>query len=236
MPHARAFLAVLLLAACGSGAESEDPSRGEVETADVAAVAGGTEASQAIETVPAPEGSLAAEDMTMGQAGAPIEIVEYASVTCPACAAFHAQYLPLIKEQLVETGEATLTFREFPTNPVRLSYAGSILARCAATDTGAPAFFTMLDALYARQRDWAYGANPSAVLEEIFGQAGLDRAAIETCLRREDILSAVNANVEAGTEDGVQGTPTLIVNGEPYDFRGKSPEELVEALRAEAGR
>ena len=68
-------------------------------------------------------------DMVMGDAGAPVTIVEYASMTCPHCAAFHANTLPALKEKYIDTGKVKLILREFPFDP--RAAAAFMLARCA---------------------------------------------------------------------------------------------------------
>ena len=227
---------LLALSACG-GSEAEEPT---LDTGDVVSAATASSSAEAQgqdapapEPVPAPEGTLSNQDMALGSEDAPLTVVEYASVTCPGCAGFHQSYFPLIKQELIETGQVRFVFREFPTNPAELSFAGSILARCAANDAGAPAYFAMVDALFKRQREWAYGTDPAGTLEEIFSQVGFDREQIETCLRRTDILETVKANTALGQEQGVDRTPTLLIDGERFDISG-SPEEFVAALRAEA--
>ncbi|MBB4658610.1 DsbA family protein [Parvularcula dongshanensis] len=228
--------ALVMLAACGGSDASEEgtaPSLASLdgEAAQTAAPSNTAPAEEPAETISEPEGSLATEDMVLGSDDAPVTVTEYASVTCPHCATFHTQFLPVIKEELIDTGQVRFVFREFPTSPVQLSYIGSILARCSATEAGAPGYYTMLSALYQRQSDWAYSAEPAVALEEIFSQVGLDRAAMEQCLRREAIIEKINANVKAGQEAGVQGTPTLLIDGERFEF-GRTPEETVEKLRA----
>ncbi|PZO77774.1 MAG: disulfide bond formation protein DsbA, partial [Micavibrio aeruginosavorus] len=53
---------------------------------------------------------------TIGNADAPIKIIEYASMTCGHCAHFHNDVLPALKEKYVDTGKVFIEFREFPLN------------------------------------------------------------------------------------------------------------------------
>jgi protein-disulfide isomerase len=228
--------ALALLAACGAEeAETQAVVADEpvqlAEAAQEAEVATDAGEAPAAEAVPAPEGSLAASEMALGAEDAPVTIVEYASVTCPGCAAFHAAVFPEIKERFIDTGEVRFVYREFPTAPQNLAYAGFVLARCAATDTGAPAYFAMVDALYERQRDWIYAPNPGEALEGIFAQVGFDRSAMEQCLRRQDIIDAINENVLTGQEAGVDSTPSFFIDGEPME-RARSAEGYIEQIEA----
>ena len=231
---AASLAAFALITACGAeDAETEAEAiavAGEDEAVLVAAPE--QEEAPALEPVAAPEGSMAANEMALGAEDAPLTIVEYASVTCPGCAAFHRTLFPQIKERFIDTGEVRFVYREFPTPPQQLSYIGFILSRCAATQTGAPTYFSMIEALYERQQEWVSGPSPAASLENIFSEVGFDRARIEQCLRRQDIIDAINENVQSGVEAGVNRTPTLLIDGEPFDY-GRSLDEALERIQAE---
>jgi protein-disulfide isomerase len=69
-------------------------------------------------------------DMVLGPADASVTIVEYASMTCPHCAAFTETVFPKIKSQFIDTGKIRFVFREFPLD-IKAA-AGSMLARCIA--------------------------------------------------------------------------------------------------------
>jgi protein-disulfide isomerase len=71
-------------------------------------------------------------DVVLGKADAPVTIVEYASMTCTHCAAFHAETYPTLKSKYIDTGKVRFILREFPLDP--LATAGFMLARCAGED------------------------------------------------------------------------------------------------------
>ena len=66
-------------------------------------------------------------DVVEGEANAPVTIVEYASMTCSHCAAFHHDVYPALKKNYVDTGKAKFILREFPLDP--LATAAFMLAR-----------------------------------------------------------------------------------------------------------
>ena len=228
--------AAMTLTACSGGdgeADAKTPA-GDAAASEVAT--GADEASNAPRVVPAPEGSLAGEVMALGSPDAPLTIIEYASLTCPGCAAFHVQILPEIKEKYIDTGKVRFEFREFPTDPQNLAYAGFYLARCAATQKGSSAYFAMIDTLFKRQRDWAYGPTPGETLEEIAAQAGISREALQDCFFREEVKTAVAQNVTAGIEEHIVGvTPSFIVNDIAFDW-GRSAEGMSNAIEAELAK
>jgi Thioredoxin len=70
-------------------------------------------------------------ELIFGRLDAPITLVEYASMTCPYCAAFHNNVLPTLRQKYISTGKLRLVLREFPLD--NLAAAASMLGRCAAS-------------------------------------------------------------------------------------------------------
>ncbi|MEE4209188.1 MAG: DsbA family protein [Parvularcula sp.] len=222
-----AFLSAALIALAACGGADEADTVAETETAAEAASEGPPEP----EMLAAPEGSQAGGEMAVGSEDAPLTIVEYASVTCPGCAAFHAALFPEIREQFIDTGKVRFVYREFPTPPARRAQAGFILARCAATDAGPEAYFSMIDVLYKRQYEWVRGDAPT-ILRNIAAQAGIGDEGFDDCFRREDIRDAIISSIESGRDMGVTGTPTFFVDGERFELGG-SVEETLQKIAAE---
>lgn len=221
-----------LIAACGGGDPQTEAPTEEPVTETASEPQETAEAAAEPDMLPAPEGSRAAEDMAIGSEDAPLTVVEYASVTCPGCAAFHARVFPRIKEELIDTGKVRFVYRELPTPPQRYAFAGFIVARCAATQPGPEAFFAMVDALYRRQQDWIRGENAAEELRNIAAQGGVTGEEFDNCFRREDIRQAIVGNVEEARGKGVTGTPTFLIDGKPFDL-GFDPDAAVEKLQAE---
>ena len=84
-------------------------------------------------------------DMALGPVKAPITITEYASMSCPHCAAFDENVFPMLKSNYIDTGKVRFVFREFPID-IKAA-AASMLARCVA-DGDAGKFFTTIDLLF----------------------------------------------------------------------------------------
>lgn len=214
-----------VLVACGGNEEPEVEEAPAEITEEAAAPA-------EPQMLAAPEGSQAADAMVIGSPDAPLTVVEYASVTCPGCAAFHTNTFPAIKEELIETGMVRFEFRELPTPPQREAFAGFILARCAATDTGPQSYFAVIDALFKRQNQWVRGPNRGEELRNIAAQAGLDDESFEQCFRRQDIRDAIQESIDEARSNNVSGTPTFFIDGRDFDLPF-APEEAVAALTAE---
>jgi protein-disulfide isomerase len=150
-------------------------------------------------------------DMAIGPADASVTVVEYASMTCPHCAAFTEQVFPKIKSEFIDTGKIRFVFREFPLD-IKAA-AGSMLARCIAkTDAGK--YFAVVDLLFKQQNEWA-GPKTTEVLKRIGKQAGLTEQNVEDCLKDQALLDKIAADQKYANEVlKVNSTPTFFINGE----------------------
>jgi protein-disulfide isomerase len=150
-------------------------------------------------------------DMALGPADASVTIVEYASMTCPHCAAFTENVFPKIKSEFIDTGKIRFVFREFPLD-IKAA-AGSMLARCIAkTDAGK--YFAVVDLLFKQQTEWA-GPKTTEILKRIGKQAGLSEQNVEDCLKDQALLDKIAADQKYANEVlKVNSTPTFFINGE----------------------
>jgi len=157
-------------------------------------------------------------ERSLGNPDAPVTIIEYSSLTCPHCAAFHRETLPQLKAAYIDTGKARLIYRDFPFD--QAGVAAAVLARCAPEER----YFSFLDVLFSRQEQWLSANDPMAALQQIGAQGGVSPAAFQNCLQNEDIINAVLSNRLGGAEEyQVQATPTFIigadkiVGSQPFD-------------------
>ncbi|MBV9752464.1 MAG: DsbA family protein [Hyphomicrobiales bacterium] len=151
-------------------------------------------------------------DVWLGSPDAKCTIIEYASMTCSHCAAFHHDTWPKLKATYVDTGKVHFTLREFPLDP--LAAAGFMLARCAGDDK----YYAMIDLLFDKQNDWAFVKKPVDALAALTKQAGFTQKSFEECLKNQEIRAGVEAvRSRAGTILGVDATPTFFINGKKYD-------------------
>ncbi|WAP69416.1 DsbA family protein [Jiella pelagia] len=151
-------------------------------------------------------------DIVIGDADAPVTIVEYASLTCSHCRDFHETSYPKIKADYIDTGKAKLIIREFPFDPRAL--AGFMLARCAGDDAKRTA---MVDVLFDQQPQWAFSNQASAELLKISRLAGMSEEQFRACLNDKELQKKIVEIQQAGeTEFGVNATPTFFVNGDKY--------------------
>jgi protein-disulfide isomerase len=165
-------------------------------------------------------------DMAVGIAKAPVTIVEYASMTCPHCAAFEQNVFPMLKSKYIDTGKVRFVFREFPLD-IKAA-AASMLARCIARgDAGK--FFATIDLLFKQQDQLLQQTKDT--LKLIGNQAGMDEQAVEACEKDQALLDKIKADQAFAFETlKVDATPTLFVNGERLKG-AMSFEELEEKIK-----
>jgi protein-disulfide isomerase len=153
------------------------------------------------------------DDMSMGRSTAKIEVIEYASLSCPHCAHFNEAVFPDLKAKYIDTGIVRYTLKEMLTEPVQVAAAGFLMARCA----GPGKYFKVVDEVFRSQPRWQTG-NIKPILQEIGAANGVDAAKFDACLQDQAAIDGVTARARrAAEQDGVSGTPTLFVNGKRLD-------------------
>lgn len=150
-------------------------------------------------------------EMVMGDADAPVTIIEYASFTCPHCAAFHQGPFKQLKADYIDTGKVRFIYREVYFD--RPGLWASMVARCG----GEAKFFGIADLIYKGQSDWVRGGEPAAIvdgLRKIGRLAGMDNDTLNACLQDADTAQTLVAwEAENREGDGVTSTPSFIING-----------------------
>jgi protein-disulfide isomerase len=181
-------------------------------------------------------GAAADGDMGMGAPeGAKVTVVEYASVTCPHCAAWQEQVWPAFKAKYVDTNKVRYVFRELPTPPANVAVAGFMIARCAGEDK----YFDVVHDIMASQAEWRTGVNPRDTLFRVGNGAGLSNQQIEDCIKDPEGLKAADERARAAVAAGVNGTPAFFVNGTQVitpGGEGASLEDLSRAIDAELAK
>jgi protein-disulfide isomerase len=146
-------------------------------------------------------------DVVMGDANAPVTIIEYASMTCSHCATFHNTTYPAMKKKYIDTGKVKYILREFPLDP--LAAAGFMLARCSGNDK----YYPIVEMLFQKQNEWVT-QNPIPPLLALAKQMGFTQESFESCLKDQKVLEAIESVRTHGAEKlGVNSTPTFFING-----------------------
>jgi len=166
-------------------------------------------------------------DVALGPANAKVTIIEYASLTCSHCAAFHKDTYPVLKQRYIDTGQVRFILREFPLDP--LATAGFMLARC----DGEGKYYPIVDMLFQQQRAWAFTEKPLDALRQMMRQAGISQEKFDACLKDQKLYDAVNAVKTRGEKTfRVDSTPTFFINGQrhPGNLSIDEMEKIIKPL------
>jgi protein-disulfide isomerase len=148
-------------------------------------------------------------DMALGQEKAPVTIYEFASMSCPHCAAFEQNVFPMIRSKYIDTGKVRYIFREFPLD-IKAA-AASMVARCIANGD-AEKFFATLDTMFKRQEPMM--TQTQETLRVIGKEAGMDDNGAEVCIKNQAMLDKLSADQKFANEElKVDATPTFFING-----------------------
>ncbi|HUF86547.1 MAG TPA: DsbA family protein [Thermohalobaculum sp.] len=168
-------------------------------------------------------------DIALGADDAPVTVIEYASFTCPHCAAFHQQTWPKVKADYVDAGKVRFILREVYFD--RYGLWASMVARCG----GEQAFYPLAEAFLMKQDSWASVPEEQIGLEiaKIGRLNGLSNEQLDACLSDEDYARSLIEQYQANAgEHDVRSTPTFIINGDKHT--GNLPyEEFAQLLDAE---
>ena len=213
----------LAIAVMLGGCQKEKAAEAPVATPNTPAPAAGWAGT----TVATPEGGF-----LMGNPAAPLKLVEYASLTCPHCAAFAAEGFPKLKSDYVASGKVSLEVRNFVRDPADL--AAALLSRCS----GAGPYFKLTEQLFAAQNEWLgklqaltkarqqeLDALPperqvgwiatAAGLDAFVRQRGITADQAAACLSDKKAQDQLVAMRDTATKDyNLSGTPTFLLNGE----------------------
>ncbi|MEJ6742434.1 MAG: thioredoxin domain-containing protein [Emcibacteraceae bacterium] len=184
------------------------------------------------------------QDMVLGDPKAPVEIIEYASLTCNHCATFHNFVLPKIKDKYVDTGKVKVVMRSFLLNAIDAS--ASILTRCVPEKR----YFKFMEILFTQQTQWydiseyqkLSGIHDQRTANNIFVQSTIDKVSkvanrlginnrkIEACLLNEKIGDYLYSVHQEGIQKyKVTATPTILVNGNKTGNTYAAVEKAIEA-------
>ncbi|MDR3606441.1 MAG: thioredoxin domain-containing protein [Oligoflexia bacterium] len=164
---------------------------------------------------------LQPDDHRIGRAKNSVVLIEYADFECPFCGAA-TEILSGLRKDFGNL--LCFVFRHFPLAELHEHALLSARASEAASRQGK--FWTMHDALFDAQDDLSRER-----IVDLAGEIGLDLSRFEADLESDVILLRVQRDILSGTELGVDGTPTLFIDGELY--RGSlNPEYLSDAIEA----
>lgn len=150
-------------------------------------------------------------ERSLGNADAPITLVEYASITCKYCQRFHLEVLPEVKRAFIDTGKVRLVYRHFPLD--RIALQAAILTQCVSPMQ----FFGLLDLLVRTEDRWGHAKDPEFELGRAGLLAGVSLTRYDGCKNDKALVDAIiREQMEGQQKHGVDSTPTFVVNGKTH--------------------
>ncbi|MBU2890108.1 DsbA family protein [Celeribacter halophilus] len=172
-------------------------------------------------------------DLVLGDADAPIELIEYASYTCPHCANFHSAVFEPLKKDYIDTGKVRFVYREVYFD--KFGLWASMVARCG----GDMRYFGIQKMLYEEQSEWLAGGKDTMEIVEnlrkIGKRAGLTDENLDACLNDGDMAEKLYAKFTKEVEEyDINATPSLVIDGEKHSNMSYADlKEILDAKLAE---
>lgn len=178
----------------------------------------------------------------LGQADAPVQIVEFGDYKCPICKNFHEQFVPQLQKDFVETGDAKFYFVNYSFINVD-SIRSAKFAETVYKELGNEIFWEFHYLLFEKQpEDIKYErmdifteAFLGNTLKEIVTEEEADKVISSFKQKEAEAEAAWEEDMEQANKLKITGTPTLFVNGQ--QFEGNSYDDLKgmveEAIKGE---
>ena len=137
-----------------------------------------------------------------------VEITEYGDFQCPHCQRFATELKPQLESDYVDPGLATFTYRHLPfLGQASLNMA--LASECARNQGHFDAYHDLLYSQPPPASGWT-----KTNLAEAGTTVGADKETLGQCLAQGETMPRIQADVAQARKLGVQGTPTLYVNGQ----------------------
>ena len=182
------------------------------------------------DTSPAGPAEAGAEPAhALGSAQAPVTLEEFGDFECPPCGLVH----PILKNLEAEFGptRVRIIFREFPLVPAHIHALAAARAAEAAGLQGK--FWEMHDLIYEHQKDWHEAFDVRPIFEGYAKTIGLDMEKFQRDNTSEAVERRIFLDGKRGHSLGVQGTPTIFLNGREVPFPSLQQDKLRELINAE---
>ncbi len=145
-------------------------------------------------------------DPVWGSRLAPVKIIVYSDFQCPYC----AESDPLLKEMVNNSsGKAVLVWKDFPLPNHAQAYAAAEAAQCASLQGK---FWEFHDKLFLNQSSLG-----STLYQQLASDLKLNVDKFLSCISNKKAVPLINQNINEAKSIGVDGTPTLIINGQVYN-------------------
>ena len=168
---------------------------------------------QALEKMQSPQAAPAPDDkvsykfspggFSLGDAKAPLVLVEYTDLQCPFCQQFHNTAFAQIKANYIDTGKVRFVSRDFPLDFHDNARRAATAGRCAAEQGK---YWEMRHVMIVN----AEALKPDN-LATYAGTVKIDVPKFKSCLESDKFKAQIDQDVAEGGVAGVQGTPSFVI-------------------------
>lgn len=146
---------------------------------------------------------------SLGDADAPVVVESFEDFTCKFCALFSRTILPDIVSTYVDPGTVRFVRHDYPFLDPDWSFKAANAARAVQKAQGDEAFFAYAERLYEN-----YDSYSLDLIGTLAEPLEVDPETVRTAASEGTYRETLEAEIELGDEKGVEGTPTVFVNGE----------------------
>ena len=155
---------------------------------------------------------------SLGNARAPLTIVEFSDFECRYCQQFHQTVMPNLKKEYIETGLVRFIHKDLPLPFHRQALPAAAAARCAGEQNK---YWTTYGALFDGQ-----SCLQCKGVVAIARERGVDATTLQICMNRDSTKALINANVSEAQLHGIRATPTFVIGPTRVDNTHRG--EIVE--------
>ena len=177
----------------------------------VAALALGLAASPALAQTAAGSASATLLPRTKGSEKAPITVYEMSDFQCPYCRRHALETFPELERDYVRTGKVRWVFVNFPLTQLHPNAAPAAEVSMCAARQGK--FWEVHDLLFRNQAAWGPLKEPGAYFLTFADSAGLEKAALQQCLKARETVAEIEADANGAIRAGANSTPTFYIEG-----------------------
>lgn len=146
-----------------------------------------------------------------GSPTAPITVYEMSDFQCPFCRRHAIEAFPAIEKEFIKTGKVRWIFVNYPLTSIHPNAVpAASLAMCAAKFDK---FWPAHDLLFLHQETWAPLKNPAPFLLSLADSLKLPKAAMTSCLEKQQTVALIKSDADGAVKSGAQSTPTFYVDG-----------------------
>ncbi len=151
----------------------------------------------------------------LGQATAPVTVIEFSDFQCPFCASAHEDAVKNIRTQYVDTGKVNFVYKDFPLGFHPEAQPAAVAARCFEKVKGGSdaEFFKYHDKLFENQADLG-----TENYKKWARELGANGVQFDACLSSGEFDDDVQADTDLGSSLGVSGTPAFFIGNEEKGY------------------